>query len=155
MQVTTNGGISSSSGSHADGAYNGPFGSYSGGGHMSITNSTIVTNGSGAIGVGTSTGGVTTLTGSTILTTGSEAYGVDTNSGGATTVAGGSVTTSGLHAIGVLTQRVGNERQFDGNDDFHFRQWRDGCRLGRGRIVPRSFRSHDHHHGNNRPGQRD
>ncbi len=82
VTITTHGGVDSSTGDTADGAYNGSYPGYPQGGAM-------------------------TLTDTTILTSGSHAFGVQSNSSGVTTVNGGSVSTSGVFAHGILTQGLG------------------------------------------------
>jgi hypothetical protein len=93
--VTTQGGVDPATSFHADGAFNGPSGSLSSGGLLSLTNSTITTSGAGANGVSTSTGGRTTVSGGSVMTTGLETQGISVGNGGQVTMSAGSVTTSG------------------------------------------------------------
>ena len=63
VSVKTSGGVDSTTGDHAYGAYNGPYlpGGLTSGGVLSLTNSTIATTGAQMAGVYTSIGGTTTL----------------------------------------------------------------------------------------------
>ncbi len=101
VRVTTSGSIIPA-GDTSDGAYNGPGGGYAAGGNLSITNSTILTEGHNATGVATSTGGVTTVTGGSVETTGLDSIGIHSEGGGNTTVTGTSVTTTGDGAKGLF-----------------------------------------------------
>jgi hypothetical protein len=114
LQITTTGGVLSSNGSHANGVYNGPFGSYVGGGTMSITNSTVVTNGLEGNGVATSTGGVTTVSGGSITTNGNGSYAVSVDSGGVTKITGTTILTTGNGSGGLSIEGTGSEIDITG-----------------------------------------
>ena len=99
------------SGHNAVGAFNGTAasGDFPGGGTLTITNSTIATSGTSAIGVVTANGGSTTINGGSISTSGFLAFGILTQTGGTTTVGPSSVgpttiTTSGNDAPVVIAQ---------------------------------------------------
>ncbi len=108
VTVTTQGGVDSATGDHADGAYNGPYGTLTSGGVHSLTNSSISTSGATADGVATSTGGATSLTGGSIKTTGLESPGVNAYGGGGVTLSGTTIATSGNASKGIEVLGAGS-----------------------------------------------
>jgi len=81
LTISTSGTIDAATGFHAQGVYNG--------------SSTPAT-------VGQTGGGIVTLTDSSVTTHGVSSYGVDTANGGSTTFVGGSISTSGSSAIALI-----------------------------------------------------
>jgi len=108
VTVTTQGGVDSSTGDHADGAYNGPYGALTSGGVLSLANSKISTSGPTADGVATDAGGATTLTGGSIKTTGLESPGVNAYGGGGVTLSGMSIATTGNGSKGIEVLGTGS-----------------------------------------------
>jgi len=99
VSVTTKGGIDTTTGYYANGAYNGPGGSDLTGGTLSLTDSTIAVSGAQIFGVFTGTGGTTTISGGSVTTSGVGSIGVGTYGGGSTALTNSSVTTSGQDAL--------------------------------------------------------
>ena len=103
LTISTTGDISTSTGSHGDGVYNGGFGSFTGGGTMSISDTSVKTSGDQAYGVQTGTGGTTTFLGGSIATSGAGAEAASAH-GGSLTIGldasgkGTAITTSGVGA---------------------------------------------------------
>ena len=121
-------------GNNSAGAYNGSSTGIPAGGSMSITNSPVITFGSGSDGVVANSGGQTTVSGgavvtsgsaalglfasgsgssiatngTTITTSGASAYGAQADANGAITVNGGSVNTVGGLAFGVVATNGGS-----------------------------------------------
>jgi hypothetical protein len=112
VSVTTRGGVDSSDGFHAFGAYNGysnyPPG-YPSGGALTLTNTSITTTGSGANGVTTNSGGVTTINGGAVSTAGANAIGLYATGVGSSiaTSNGTTIATNGSQANGVQADTQG------------------------------------------------
>lgn len=95
LSITTTGEISTLTGSHADGVYNGGFGSLTGGGVMTVTDTSVKTAGTQAYGVSVGAGGTTTFLGGAVSTQGAGAN--------AAIASGGGVLTLGPDAAGKAT----------------------------------------------------
>jgi hypothetical protein len=95
LTIATSGGVSETTGSHADGVYDGAFGAYSGGGTLKLVDSTVTTSGEQAYGVSVGAGGTTTVLGGAVTTSGEGAQGLR--------VAGGGSLTVGIDAAGAAT----------------------------------------------------
>ena len=99
--IVTQGGVDPSSGAHAYGAYNGPSGSFTTGGVLKLTDTSISTQGVQMTGVRTGAGGTTSILGGSITTGGTQAAGVVAQNGavvtiGESTIGGTKITTSGF-----------------------------------------------------------
>jgi hypothetical protein len=113
ISVATQGGVDSSDGFVAYGAYNGFGPGFSTGGSMSLTNTSITTSGVGASGVVANSGGVTTVSGGSVTTSGDNAFGLWASGAGSsitttggTTIATGSLT-GGSFAYGARAETGG------------------------------------------------
>src|SRR5208282_1456045 len=108
VSITTTGAYDSSSGQHSYGAYNGPYGSYTTGGVLKLTDTSISTQGVQMFGVFTSVGSSTTILGGSIATAGSLANAVETENGGRATIgldgsgAATTISTTGASAAGEI-----------------------------------------------------
>jgi fibronectin-binding autotransporter adhesin len=118
VSVTTKGGIDTTTGYYANGAYNGPGGSDLTGGTLSLTDSTIVVSGAQVFGVFTGTGGTTTISGGLVTTSGVGSSGVGTYGGGSTALSNGSVTTSGQDAHALVVNGSGSQASLSGSNTF-------------------------------------
>ena len=118
VSVTTKGGIDTTTGYYANGAYNGPGGSDLTGGTLSLTNSTIAVSGAQVFGVFTGTGGTTTISGGLVTTSGVGSSGVGTYGGGSTALSNGSVTTSGEDAHALVVNGSGSQASLSGSNTF-------------------------------------
>ena len=117
LTISTSGTIDPTTGFHAQGVYNGssvpPVAGQTGGGKISLTDSTVLTSGASAYGVDTANGGATTFAGGLISTTGANATGLLTTNGGLTTVLADilghttTISTSGASAPGVFAASGG------------------------------------------------
>ena len=111
--ITTTGGLDSTSGLHAYGVYNGPFGSFASGGVAKLTDTSVSTQGVDMHAVITNTGGSTTILGGSIATAGSGANAILSENGGATLVGASelgptTVTTSGSSAAAAVAYNGGS-----------------------------------------------
>src|SRR5271166_3712047 len=116
VTITTKGGFDPVSGLHAYGVYNGPYGDFSSGGVVKLTDTSVSTAGDQMYAVFTSTGGVTTILRGSVSTSGSEAVAILTDGGGVTNVTDGSVSTSGVFANAVDTAGAGSSASFTGTE---------------------------------------
>jgi hypothetical protein len=103
VSITTHGNVDSSDGFIAYGAYNGSFSTFPTGGVMTLTDTTITTTGTGAIGVETNSGGVTNISGGAVSTAGQDAHALFVTGAGSTAALSGASTfvTQGNGAIGI------------------------------------------------------
>jgi Autochaperone Domain Type 1 len=103
VTITTQGGVDSTSGTAAEGAYNGSDTGYPQGGTLVLTSTTITTAGLRAIGVHTNSAGSTTLTNSSVATSGQDAHALFvTGSGSQANLSGTNIfATQGAGAIGL------------------------------------------------------
>ncbi|MDE3177354.1 MAG: hypothetical protein KGM15_14725 [Pseudomonadota bacterium] len=108
LTINTLGGVLATTGSHADGVYNGAFGGVAGGGVMQIADSSVTTGGTQAYGVSTGAGGTTTFLGGSIATAGAGANAARAAAGGILTIgvdaqgAGATLATAGAGAYAVV-----------------------------------------------------
>ena len=114
LTISTSGNVwTSGNGSHADGIYNGTFGSFSGGGVMTVTDTTVKTTGYEAPGVSVGVGGTTTFLGGAVATHGQQAQAAEAANGGSLTIGldaagyGAGLATSGLGAYVVVASGGG------------------------------------------------
>jgi Autochaperone Domain Type 1 len=118
VSVTTKGGIDTTTGYYANGAYNGPGGSDLTGGTLSLTDSTIAVSGAQVFGVFTGTGGATTISGGSVTTSGVGSIGLGTYGGGSTALTNSSVTTSGQDAHALVVTGTGSQANLSGSNTF-------------------------------------
>ena len=86
LTISTSGGVwTAGNGSHAEGIFNGTFGSFNGGGVMNVTDTVVKTTGAQSDGVSVGAGGTTTFLGGSVVTQGAGAN-------AATAVGAGSLT---------------------------------------------------------------
>jgi hypothetical protein len=107
VTITTTGAFNPVSTRHSYGVYNGPYGTFPGGGVAKLTDASISTQGVQMYGVITSTGATTSILGGSIATAGTEANGVLAENGGTITIGvsnsgATSVVTSGTSVPGVV-----------------------------------------------------
>ena len=121
VSVTTKGGIDTTTGYYANGAYNGPGGSDLTGGTLSLTNSTIAVSGAQVFGLFTGTGGATTISGGSVTTSGAGSIGLGTYGGGVTNISGGSVATAGQDAHALVVTGSGSQANLSGANTFSTR----------------------------------
>jgi autotransporter family porin len=110
VNVTTDGGVGPAFGDAAIGAYNG-FASPGDptGGAMTLTDTTITTSGTAAVGVETNSGGVTNISGGAVATSGQDAHALFVTGAGSRVNLSGATTfaTQGDGAIGLYALRGG------------------------------------------------
>ncbi|RBP06411.1 hypothetical protein DFR50_13131 [Roseiarcus fermentans] len=115
VRITTQGGIDSSTGQHAEGAYNGSYASYAGGGTMTLTGATIATSGDQMHAVVTADGGATTISGGAVSTAGVWADAIVSEGAGTrTTVAGATIATTGNGSPGAALVGTGSTMSLTG-----------------------------------------
>jgi Autochaperone Domain Type 1 len=110
VTITTQGAYDPVSGQHSRGVVNGPnaSGSITTGGVITLTNSSVTTNGAEIQGVLTSTGGTTTLTGTSVTTNGVSAPAVESSDSGSTILNGvNSIMANGAGSIGLYADSGG------------------------------------------------
>src|SRR6185437_6944865 len=107
IAITTHGDKDPVTGFTGFGIFNGPFDAFHGGGTATVSNSTITTTGSDAVGVETRNGGKTTFTGGSITTSGAQSDAVLALSGAQVNVQGTTISTSGNAGKGFDVQGTG------------------------------------------------
>ncbi len=107
LTIVTHGDYDSANSSGAAGVANQGSGEVVGGGNVQLTNSTITTLGSAAIGAVNLDSGQMRITGGAINTSGARSDGVYTGGGSTTNLAGVAITTSGAGAKGLIVRDAG------------------------------------------------
>jgi hypothetical protein len=107
VTVSTQGGIDTGAGSHANAIYNGPGLSGTSGGTLTLDNVTASTSGYQASALETGTGGTTTVTGGAFKTTGVESAAALVQGAGSMTLSGATLTSTGDGSASLVMHGTG------------------------------------------------
>ena len=106
VSITATGGIDEASGLGSTGVANNGYNTTTGGGALTLADSSVLVTGASGHGVYAADGGVTTLTRDLVHVDGANAVGVESGAGGAITIHGGAVETTGAGSYGLLASAL-------------------------------------------------